>query len=332
MATAEQLKALLKSYADGDEDRFYAVAIQVAAHAAKQGHGRLAEELRALADEAQASTSRAKKRGTAPVPLVQPRGDLAGLLSASYPKTRLADMVLDEELYRRLKRILHEHRAAHKLNAFGLSARRKVLLTGPPGTGKTMSAAALAGELNLPLFTILLDGLITKFMGETAAKLRIIFEAISQTRGVYFFDEFDALGSERSSTNDVGEIRRVLSSFLQFLEQDQSDSLIVAATNHPQLLDRALFRRFDDVIEYSLPNDNQLHQTLTHRLAMLDTNSIDWGTIVLAARGLSYGDVTRACEDVAKEAILNDAMTVSTDALERALTERRTSMSRMSPP
>ena len=117
-----------------------------------------------------------------------------------------------------------------------------------------MSASALAGELHLPLFTIVLDGLITKFMGETAAKLRLIFEAISQTRGVYLFDEFDALGSERASGNDVGEIRRVLNSFLQFLEQDQSDSLIVAATNHPKLLDRALFRRFDDVIEFALPD------------------------------------------------------------------------------
>lgn len=326
MATAEQIKALLKSYADGDEDRFYAVAIQVAAHAAKQGHGRLAEEIRGLADAAKARAGSARKRGMAPVPLVQPRGDLAGLLSASYPKTRLADMVLAEELYRRLDRILHEHRAAHKLSAFGLSARRKILLTGPPGTGKTMSAAALAGELNLPLFTILLDGLITKFMGETAAKLRIIFEAISQTRGVYFFDEFDALGSERSSTNDVGEIRRVLSSFLQFLEQDQSDSLIVAATNHPQLLDRALFRRFDDVIEYALPNDAQLHAILTQRLAMLDTHTVAWPKVLVVAKGLSYGDATRACEDVAKEAILSDAMIVTTQALVRALTERRTSL------
>lgn len=332
MATAEQLKALLKSYADGDENRFYAVAIQVAAHAAKQGHGRLAEELRALADEAKARAHGGRKRSTAPVPLVQPRGDLAGLLSASYSKTRLADMVLDEELHRRLERILHEHRSAHKLNSFGLSARRKILLTGPPGTGKTMSAAALAGELNLPLFTIQLDGLITKFMGETAAKLRLIFEVTGQTRGIYFFDEFDALGSERASTNDVGEIRRVLSSFLQFLEQDQSDSLIVAATNHPQLLDRALFRRFDDVIEYSLPSDVQLREMLTHRLAMLDTNTIDWGKVVAVAKGLSYGDVMRACEDVAKEAILSDAMAVSTNTLERAIAERRTSVSRMSPP
>lgn len=323
MATAEQLKALLKSYAEGDDERFYATAIQVAAHAAKQGHGRLAQELRAIVDEAKNRAANSVKRLSLPVPVVQPRGDLAGLLSASYPKTRLVDMVLADELRRRLERILQEHRAQHKLSAYGLSARRKILLIGPPGTGKTMSASALAGELNLPLFTILLDGLITKFMGETAAKLRLIFEAISQTRGIYLFDEFDAIGSERASGNDVGEIRRVLNSFLQFLEQDQSDSLIVAATNHPQLLDRALFRRFDDVIEFALPNDEQLRAVFSNRLNLFDTSNVDWQRIIEAARGLSYGDLTRACEDGAKEVILSDASEMTTQAIERVLAERR---------
>jgi len=99
--------------------------------------------------------------------------------------------------------------------AHGLSPRRKLLLVGPPGTGKTLSASVLASELGIPLFQVRLDGLITKFMGETAAKLRQIFDATSQTRGIYFFDEFDAIGSQRGLTNDVGEIRRVLNSFLQ---------------------------------------------------------------------------------------------------------------------
>ncbi len=322
MATAEQIKALLKSYAEGDDERFYATAIQVAAHAARQGHGRLAQELRTIVDDAKVRAVCAAKRLSPPVPVVQPRGDLAGLLSASYPKTQLVDMVLADELRRRLERILQEQRAQHKLSAYGLSARRKILLIGPPGTGKTMSASALAGELHLPLFTIVLDGLITKFMGETAAKLRLIFEAISQTRGVYLFDEFDALGSERASGNDVGEIRRVLNSFLQFLEQDQSDSLIVAATNHPKLLDRALFRRFDDVIEFALPDHEQIRAVFSHRLNLFDTCHVDWLKVVDAAHGLSYGDLTRACEDGAKEVILTDGSEVTTQILERVLAER----------
>jgi SpoVK/Ycf46/Vps4 family AAA+-type ATPase len=161
-------------------------------------------------------------------------------------------MALPEVLGARLERVLTEQRERDRLREHGFSPMRKLLLVGPPGTGKTMTAAALAGEMGLPLFSIQLDGLITKYMGETAAKLRLVFDAIQSTRGVYLFDEFDALGGERGSKNDVGEIRRVLNSFLQFLEQDDSDSIVLGATNHVGLLDRALFRRFDAVLEYSL--------------------------------------------------------------------------------
>jgi SpoVK/Ycf46/Vps4 family AAA+-type ATPase len=149
----------------------------------------------------------------------------------------------------------------------------------------------LAIKVSLSSFAILLDGIITKFMGETAAKLRVVFDALQRTRGVYLFDEFDALGSHRTSQNDVGEIRRVLNSFLRFLEQDESESLIIAATNHAELLDRALFRRFDEVLEYSLPNNELAEQMLRSRLAMLDTKRIDWAQVVAAAHGLSYAEI-----------------------------------------
>ncbi|MFP4037274.1 MAG: AAA family ATPase, partial [Desulfobacteraceae bacterium] len=209
MASAEQLKALLKSHLEGDDQRFFSVAMQVAAHEAKLGHGKLAEELRALIDQAKRRRSSGQ-----PVPISRPRGELAGLLAVSYPKERRGDMVLDETLGQQLERVIREQRHAAQILEHGLSPRRKLLLVGPPGTGKTMTATVLAGELGLPLFLVHLDGLITKYMGETAAKLRQVFDATSQTRGVYFFDEFDAIGSQRGRTNDVGEIRRVLNSFL----------------------------------------------------------------------------------------------------------------------
>jgi SpoVK/Ycf46/Vps4 family AAA+-type ATPase len=186
-----------------------------------------------------------------------------------------------------------------------------------------MTAAALAGELGLPLFTIQLDGLITKYMGETAAKLRLIFESMQGTRGVFLFDEFDALGGERSTRNDVGEIRRVLNSFLQFLEHDESPGLLVAATNHPQILDRALFRRFDTVLDYSMPTDQLAENVMRSRLAPLETSSVDWGAAVSAARGLSHGDLARACEHAAKDAILAHTTRITTDALISALQDRR---------
>ncbi|MGK3996570.1 AAA family ATPase [Sorangium sp. So ce1024] len=324
MATADQVKALIRSHAEGDDVRFYAIAMQVAAQAARSGHGKLAQELRELVDQVKA---RAKAtplaRGPKPVPLAQPRGELAGLLTVGYPKTRVSDMALTDALHARLDRVLTEQRERDHLREHGFSPMRKLLLVGPPGTGKTMTAAALAGELGLPLFSIQLDGLITKFMGETAAKLRIVFDAIQSTRGVYLFDEFDALGGERGSKNDVGEIRRVLNSFLQFLEQDESDSLVLGATNHVGLLDRALFRRFDAVLEYTLPTAEIATRVMRGRLALLDTANVDWGAAAKTAEGLSHAEITMACEQAAKNAILDRSTSVRDAELVSALQERR---------
>jgi SpoVK/Ycf46/Vps4 family AAA+-type ATPase len=209
----------------------------------------------------------------------------------------------------------------------GLAPRRKLLLVGKPGTGKTLTAAALAGELGLPLFVVLLDTLITKFMGETAAKLRQIFEALAQTRGVYLFDEFDSIGSARGLSNDVGEIRRIVNSFLQMVEQDDSDSLVIAATNNVSILDRALFRRFDDVIEYELPNSAQIVEVLKAKLANFRTEEIQWAKVAATAQGLSFADLARACEDAIKDAIIDERPLVAHAELMAAVRDRKTAVS-----
>lgn len=322
MATAEQLRALLRSYAEGDEPRFLSIAMQIAALEAKQGHTRLAQELRAVIDEVKTRGQVAPRTPRQPVPLVQPRGELSGLLSVSYPPTRLREMVLEEGVRDRLLRVLHEQRQQQKLREHGLRPRHRILLVGPPGAGKTMTASALAGEMTLPLFSIQLDGLLTKFMGETAAKLRLVFDAIRTTRGVYLFDEFDSIGGHRAAANDIGEIRRVLNSFLQFLENDDSDSLIIAATNNPQLLDAALFRRFDDVIEYRGPTRELAAQLVSERLGPF-LGKLDVQAVVNQSSDLSYADLARACDDAVKEAILRDAVEVAESAMVSALEERR---------
>jgi SpoVK/Ycf46/Vps4 family AAA+-type ATPase len=326
MATADQVKALVKSHADGDDERFYSVALQVAARAARSGHSSMAQELRDLVDTLR-SRQPQLAAARAPIPVAQPRGELAGLLAVSYPSTTLADLVLDEGVKTRLDRVVLEQRQRDALLARGFSPQRRLLLIGPPGTGKTLTAQALAGELRLPLFAIRLDSLITKMMGETAAKLRLIFDALAQTRGVYLFDEVDALAGERTQGNDVGEIRRVLNSFLQFLEQDCSESLVVAASNHPQLLDRALFRRFESVIEYPLPSPAVTERVVRNRLAAVPTSDIDWAAVRDAGRGHSHAELTMAAESAAKDAILTGG-NVTTGGLLAALGERLADMDR----
>ncbi len=324
MATADQIKALIRSYSEGDEQRFFAIAMQVAAQAARHGHTKFAHELRDLVDQARGrGNERNLGQRAGPVPIAQPRGELAGVLTAAYPKTRLQEMALDDAVRSRIERILLEQRQRGRIQEHGFTPLRKLLLVGPPGTGKTMTAAVLAGELGLPLFTIQLHGLITKYLGETAAKLRLIFDTIQEIRGVYLFDEFDALGGRRTTRNEVGEIRRVLNSFLQFLEQDTSDSVVVAATNHPKLLDRALFRRFDAVIEYRLPSSDVAQRVMRARLARLDTSDVDWSAIGDAAARLSHAELTRACELAAKDALLAQRKRIGTTELMDALNERR---------
>ncbi len=332
MASANQLIALLKSHAEGDNERFYSIAMQLAAHEAKIGHGKLAEELRGLVDQAKARRGLPPRGSEKAVPIGRPRGELAELLGVSYPKNRLGEMVLDKHLEYQLKRVIREQRHAERLLSHSLSPRRKLLLVGPPGTGKTLTAAVLAGELGLPLFQVRLDGLITKHMGETAAKLRQVFNATDRTRGVYFFDEFDAIGSQRGLGNDVGEVRRILNSFLQMIEQDESHSLIVAATNHPEILDQALFRRFDDILHYGLPDQAQIATLLKARLGRKARKGVSWKRLAAKANGLSYAEIVRVCDEALKEAVIEQKESLGESDIRRAIEERAYARSHLEKP
>ena len=322
MATAQQLKALIESYTERNPDRFLAVASQIAAHAARTGKEKLALELRQLVDEARRS-QRTHSPQAQSVPIAQPTGELTGLVAASLPKTRLSDMVLETTLEHRLRRVVVEYRQVDRLQSHGLAPRRRLLLLGPPGCGKSMTAAALAGELHLPLLTVQFHTLITKFMGETAAKLRLIFDSMNQSRGVYLFDEFDAIGAHRYGSHDVGEIRRVLNSFLIFLEQDDSMSVIIAATNLEGSLDEALFRRFDDALRYGLPSPAMARRLIENRFGSFDIQRLGWKSILQAAKGMTHSDIVKACEDAAKDAVLDERRQVRTGELRQAITQRR---------
>jgi SpoVK/Ycf46/Vps4 family AAA+-type ATPase len=321
VATAEQLKALIRSYLAKNDEQFRSVALQIAAHTAKQGNTRVAEELRALIDESR--RQQAPAGSPRAVPIARPTGELAGLVVASYPRVRVADMVLTDVARHQIAEVVRQQNRRDRLRAHGLSPKRKLLLIGPPGCGKTMTAAVLASECQLPLMSVQLHSLITKYMGETAAKLHLVFDAMAATRGVYLFDEFDAIGSTRNSSNDVGEIRRVLNSFLQFMEQEDSDSIIIAATNFVEMLDDALFRRFDDVIRYRLPDRAAVKALIENRLSIFSLKELKWTAAAAAAKSLSHAEIVRACDDTAREAVLADTREISGDQLVRALDARR---------
>ncbi len=320
MARADQMKALLRAYAGQDNNAFFSVALQVAADEAQRGHTKVASELRELIDRARQSLSPRPRVG--PMPLARPKGELADLLTVQYPQRHLAQMVVSPEISEKLARVLNEQRQHERLTGHGLVPRRKLLFIGPPGTGKTLTAGVLAAELRLPLFIARFDSLITKYMGESAAKLRLVFDALNSTRGVYLFDEFDSLGLQRGGQHDVAEMRRTLNMFLQLLEQDASTSLIVAATNHGESLDFALFRRFDDVIRFGAPDETQIETLLRNSLAVLAPKSMDYRNLAQHGLGLSHADIVRACEDAMKDAVLEQCDSVSEASVLQHLSER----------
>jgi len=303
MATAEQIKSLIKAHIDRDDEKFKTVVLQIAAYEAKLNHTVLARELKTLLDK-----SNAKGK-------VFQINSQNQMLIMHTPDVRLSDLVASDEIHNRIHRILNEFTNRAKLKKHGLSNRRKILLEGAPGTGKTMTASIIASELHLPLFVVQMDKLVTKFMGETSVKLRQIFDSIESITGVYLFDEFDAIGADRSIDNEVGEMRRVLNSFLQFIEQDISESIIIAATNNRKTLDQALFRRFDDVLHYSLPSSDDVKRLLEIKLSGFTSESSFTEELINKALHLSQAEIVRVCDDAIKLSILNDTKITQVDLL-----------------
>jgi SpoVK/Ycf46/Vps4 family AAA+-type ATPase len=233
-------------------------------------------------------------------------------------------MVLAPNVEAALDQLIIEQQNWQALRQHNMSPRRKLLLTGAPGTGKTMTAQALAGELGLAVYIIRLDGLMSKYMGESITKLRLIFDAMQDHRAVYLFDEFDSIGSNRHYSQDVGEAKRVLNSFLINIEKDQSNSIIIAATNLPEALDKALFRRFDDVIAYPLPQKEQIIALFEMRLQPYPFDAkVDMAELAEFAGGMNYSDIGKACDDVIKMMIISGQRQLTLENLKTALEKRK---------
>lgn len=315
MATANQLKMLVKSHFEENTEKFNTVALQIAAHEAKLGHTTLANELRKIIDTAKISKPRLRNIDQ----------NLQSMFLEITPIECLSDLVVAPPIRARIERIIGEFVNRDKLQRHNLENRRKILFSGHPGTGKTMTASVIANELQLPIFVVLMDKIVTKYMGETSAKLRQIFDYIESVPAVYLFDEFDAIGGQRGKDNEVGEMRRVLNSFLQFIERDHSDSLIIAATNNLELLDQALFRRFDDVIHYQLPSEVEKIQLLRNRLnGNLSKNDIN--SILPELDSLSHAEINQACLDAIKTSIIADSK-VTPDLVIKTIQERKSAYS-----
>lgn len=323
MAAADQIKSLIKAFAEGDDARFYATAMQIAASEARSGHLALADELKKLIDKVKLGKN-AALGVVKNFPATPTQKELHDLLELTHPNEKLKEMVLIPELRKALKRVLDEQKKLEVLRQNNLFPRKNLLFVGPPGCGKTMSAGVLASELAIPLFIIRLDGLISRYMGESISKLRLIFDSMHRFRAVYLFDEFDSIGTTRSYGNDVGEIKRVLNTFLLQIEKNDSSSLIIAATNYPESLDKALFRRFDDIIQFPLPDIDKIHELYKKLFLQFKFSQIfNLDKISHESIGLSYAEIHKICEDVTKDYLVYGADELSEERLITYIHQRK---------
>ncbi len=315
---ADILKLLLQSHADGDESSFRKAALQLAAAESGAGHVRVADEIRAIIAKMPPASTR--KAGPI-VDIASPRGELADILEGGHRDERLRDIVLRDEVRDLLLRVISENRSRGRLERFGVSPRRRLLFHGAPGCGKTLAAAVLAGEMGLPLMTVRFDALFSRFLGATAVQLRAIFAEMPRRPGIYLFDEFDSVAKARGDSQDVGEMNRVVTAFLQLVDADVSGSILVAATNHVDLLDRAVFRRFDVIVPFEKPTRDQLVDLLKLRLGTIGLTEAQAAQLASRAEGWSFADVARACDDAVRTMALDDREEVTERDVVHALEE-----------
>jgi AAA+ superfamily predicted ATPase len=297
MARADLLLSLVRAGAKGDQRAFRrTVEAMVADERGRQHHVIATQLAECLAPER-------NDGGGATRPISSPPGDL---LQEVLPERTLADMVLPDLALEACRAVVEEQHRSALLRSHGLEPRHRVLFIGPPGNGKTSLAEAMAGELSVPLLRVRYDAIIGSFLGETASRLARLFEHVRTRQCVLFFDEFDALGKERGDDHETGEIKRVVSSLLLSIDALPSYVVVVGASNHPELLDRAVWRRFQVRTELPAPGDAEVLAWLRKFEA---ATSLALGISDRAACdhlcGLSYAELEEFCLDIQRRVVLD---------------------------
>lgn len=319
---ADILKRLVRAIAEGSQEDLTYLAKKAIDAERETGHAKLAGELDKIFERAR---SRNPDKGSAGLRELPSSRRNRELLVTLFPRDTLEhSMVLPAGVEERFARVEREYAARERLSAYGLRPRKRVLLHGPPGCGKSLGAKRLAWNTTLPLMKVRFDSLLSSYFGESAANLRIVFEAAKERPCVLLLDECDFIARSRSSNRDVGEASRVVNALLQFLDEYDAPGILVATTNVEESLDEAIFRRFDDVFLVPLPSEEEINQLLKLTLSAIKVSSeVDWNSTVDSLKGLSAAYVVKAAQDAAKAAVLVGRKTVEQDDLRRAIAEIR---------
>ena len=273
-----------------------------------------------------------------PAPRRPQRGGGAGL-AASVPRDperglpllrirshyyALEDLVVGAEVMEAVESIISENRAAGKIRSYGLRPSDRILLCGPPGTGKTLTAQVVASALGRPFAYVAFDSLISSYLGETASNMRSIFDYMGEQKMVVLFDEFDSVGKRRDDPHEHGELKRVVNNFMQMLDEYDGGTLIMAATNHHRMLDDAVWRRFDDVLYFDMPDRVRRKALFEKHLRVMRRDAdIDTAALARSTGGFSAADIMQACVGALRRSIVEDREAVGRADVMRSLSALR---------
>ncbi len=314
MAQADLIIKLIKSASDANRVAFQKAAENMIAEEKRKGHHILAERMHKALSPSYNGNGNQRTMQTQKL-----HGELIYELN---PERELASLFLPVGVEEQIREVIEEQHRSELLHSYNLKARHRLLFAGPPGNGKTTLADALAHELMYPLFVIRYESLIGSYLGETSSRIKNILEYARTQRCVLFFDEFETLGKERGDTRETGEIKRIVSSLLLQTDALPDYVVLVAASNHPELLDRAVWRRFQVKIELPSPSHKQLCVLIDSLAQRCDINfGYATETLAKALQGASYAEAEQFCLDIVRRAVLarqaDDAKTITVRRLQQ---------------
>ena len=318
---SDDIERLFQAFVTKNEGLFHQVAQDIIEHEEQLNHHLVAAKLRAIVNSHSVHQNILPYR-TQPIPRDNEKG--FQLLEVKRPFSDWSDLIVSTELEERLREIPLEIKNRDILSNYGLKPRSKLLFYGPPGTGKTLCAKVLCSAIGYPLIVVKFESVVSSFLGETAANIRKIFDYIDKGKWVVLFDEFDIIGKKRDDPSEHGEIKRVVNNFMLMLEDYQGDSVLIAATNHPQLLDKGVWRRFDDIIQFELP-DKQLRARLYEKkLSVIPVDPVvEYDIFADNSKGFSGADIEQVTIRAMKKALLSKKKRVSKEDIEEAILRQK---------
>lgn len=323
LASGENLSRLFKAFKENNQVEFSKVAYDIIEDEKKKNHYLLADKLSRILFDDNYTLSISKSRNINSRQLPTDKETGFQLLEMKFSKVLLDNIILTPDNKEKIEDIILEFEQKEILQTYKLNPKTKVLFCGPPGCGKTVTAESIANELQLPLLYTRFDSVISSYLGETATNLRKVFDFAKDGEWVLFFDEFDSIGKSRSIESEHGELKRVVNSFLQLLDNFPRNTMVIAATNYETIIDKALWRRFDEIIYFDMPKKDDIEKFIRLKLRNYSHKELNVESHINNLVGLSYADIERICYEAIKKMVLNGLTTINDSLFEKIILKEK---------